>query len=79
MPLSFPPPTGSALTVGWPFVAAAGLPAGWTRWKADPQPEKAAPQLPPKTRRRKTKWHWAGVPAPHGLTQIAINLYRLFT
>ena len=30
---------------GRPILAAAGLPAGWTRRKAGPQAEKPAPQL----------------------------------
>jgi hypothetical protein len=32
-----------ARDVGWAILPAAGLPAGWTRWKAGPQAEKPAP------------------------------------
>src|ERR1035438_5080156 len=33
-----------ACPVGRAILPAAGIPAGWTRWKASPQPERAAPQ-----------------------------------
>jgi hypothetical protein len=36
----------------------AGLPAGWTRWKAGPQAEKPAPQTSGDPTCGKTKWHW---------------------
>ena len=38
-------PDPTCLLVGRAFLPAAGFPAGWIRWKADPRPERAAPQF----------------------------------
>jgi hypothetical protein len=44
MPLVFPDTVIPHLLWGGQSWPQAGLPAGWTRWKASPQAEKPAPQ-----------------------------------